>query len=454
MNPLRRLFKRTPSSSRSREPEFKVSFGPALLYLDDVQDICDKLGDFLQQWSVRDSGKTGRERGLISIKAGDLEVDSVGRLRYVSRSQLKKLTLTAYSPVTIIHLQPQLSGIAILSDDPKALRFASSIKEFIRARRSWRALLHFGSLLEFSGLFFFLAVLILGLIITSNGNESVPWTISTLIVLTVAITAIAPLSRLRRTVRVIPQLKQEARPSWPQDRTRLLWVVATILLGLAAVETIAITIFAGTQRQKLWSPVVFQDIASIGTFAAAAAAWFSALVVQRQKSAKESRKAESGSTKETSDDLMRTVIDRMSDGSLTESQVRQIERLLALRQTEAVPSEVKAALERRLDRLPDLERVREFNHSGESPMAAYYLGTLLQEQGDVRGALAAFQRAIDSDHPRAAPMALMKLGVLLQEQGDVRGARNAFQLAIDSGLPDVTDEATQRLQRLKRARPR
>ena len=45
------------------------------------------------------------------------------------------------------------------------------------------------------------------------------------------------------------------------------------------------------------------------------------------------------------------------------------------------------------------------------------LGVLLDEQGDVEGARAAYQRAIDSGHPDEAPRAMVNLGVLLARAG-------------------------------------
>jgi TPR repeat protein len=57
---------------------------------------------------------------------------------------------------------------------------------------------------------------------------------------------------------------------------------------------------------------------------------------------------------------------------------------------------------------------------------------LLEGQGNVVGARAAYQVAIDSGHAEAAPMAAVNLGVLLAGQGDVVGARAAYQVAIDS----------------------
>src|SRR6266487_5231192 len=90
-------------------------------------------------------------------------------------------------------------------------------------------------------------------------------------------------------------------------------------------------------------------------------------------------------------------------------------------------------------------------HSGQpemAPMAAYNLGVLLQEQGDVTGAQVAYRQAIDSGHPDQAPRAAISLGNLLAEQGDVAGARAAFQQAIDSGHSDQASAALRALQQL------
>jgi trypsin-like peptidase/tetratricopeptide repeat protein len=71
--------------------------------------------------------------------------------------------------------------------------------------------------------------------------------------------------------------------------------------------------------------------------------------------------------------------------------------------------------------------------SDDAPAAANNLGLLLAEQGDVAGARAAFERAIESGHPEYAPMAARNLGVLAEKQTDVAGARAAFGWVILSG---------------------
>ncbi len=72
------------------------------------------------------------------------------------------------------------------------------------------------------------------------------------------------------------------------------------------------------------------------------------------------------------------------------------------------------------------------DHHDQAPRAAFNLGVLLAEK-DVAGARAAYQRAIDSGHAEWAPMAARNLGLLLSEHHDVAGARAAYQRAIDSG---------------------
>jgi tetratricopeptide (TPR) repeat protein len=88
------------------------------------------------------------------------------------------------------------------------------------------------------------------------------------------------------------------------------------------------------------------------------------------------------------------------------------------------------------------------DHSDIALEALVNLGLLLKQQGDLEGAKAAFQQAIDSDHPEQAPKAAVNLGVLLEEQGDLAGAKAAYQQAIDSGYADAAPMAVYNLARL------
>ena len=84
------------------------------------------------------------------------------------------------------------------------------------------------------------------------------------------------------------------------------------------------------------------------------------------------------------------------------------------------------------------------------------LGRVLQDQGDLAGARAAFERALaidervhGPDHPNVAT-GVNNLGIVLRDQGDLAGARAAFEraLAIDERVhgPDHPNVAIRRQQ--------
>ena len=56
---------------------------------------------------------------------------------------------------------------------------------------------------------------------------------------------------------------------------------------------------------------------------------------------------------------------------------------------------------------------------------------------------------IDSGHSEAAPVAAVGLGHLLEDQGDVEGAKAAYQLAIDSGNAESATTARHYLDELE-----
>ena len=81
--------------------------------------------------------------------------------------------------------------------------------------------------------------------------------------------------------------------------------------------------------------------------------------------------------------------------------------------------------------------------------AAFALALLRKEQGDLAGAAAAYQVAIDSGHADLAPGAAVGLGLLRQEQGDLAGTAAAYQVAIDSGHANLAPAAAAALGRLR-----
>ena len=64
----------------------------------------------------------------------------------------------------------------------------------------------------------------------------------------------------------------------------------------------------------------------------------------------------------------------------------------------------------------------------------------------MEGAKAPLRRAVDSDDVIAAPSAAGVLGMVLASQGDIAGAKAAYQIAIDSEL--ATESAALAAERL------
>jgi tetratricopeptide (TPR) repeat protein len=70
-----------------------------------------------------------------------------------------------------------------------------------------------------------------------------------------------------------------------------------------------------------------------------------------------------------------------------------------------------------------------------APLAALYLASWYQEQGDLARTVAAYQQAIAHQHPDASPRAAYLLGRLQHAQGQVEEAWAAWQQAVDARHP-------------------
>lgn len=115
--------------------------------------------------------------------------------------------------------------------------------------------------------------------------------------------------------------------------------------------------------------------------------------------------------------------------------------------TLAVPSELQRAAtsafsRRRIDAAKRLVSLLAASEDTEvTAWAVGNLGVVLKDQGDLEGARAAYQQAIDTGDPKAAPAAMVNLGALLVKRGDLDGARAAFEQAIDTGHRDQAPKA-------------
>jgi tetratricopeptide (TPR) repeat protein len=70
-----------------------------------------------------------------------------------------------------------------------------------------------------------------------------------------------------------------------------------------------------------------------------------------------------------------------------------------------------------------------------APLAALYLASWYQEQGDLERTVAAYQQAITHEHPDASPRAAYLLGRLQHAHGQVEEAWAAWQQAVDARHP-------------------
>jgi predicted negative regulator of RcsB-dependent stress response len=80
-------------------------------------------------------------------------------------------------------------------------------------------------------------------------------------------------------------------------------------------------------------------------------------------------------------------------------------------------------------------RAADTDDSEIAPLAALYLASWYQEQGDLEHTVAAYQQAIAHEHPDASPRAAYLLGRLQHAHGQVEEAWTAWQQALDARHP-------------------
>jgi TPR repeat protein len=91
-----------------------------------------------------------------------------------------------------------------------------------------------------------------------------------------------------------------------------------------------------------------------------------------------------------------------------------------------------------------VEALRRADERGD-PAGASNLGVLLEQQGDLEGALAAYRRADERGDANGS----FNLGLFLAHRGDLTGANEAYRRAVERGDPDVVDRARSALAELR-----
>ncbi len=94
---------------------------------------------------------------------------------------------------------------------------------------------------------------------------------------------------------------------------------------------------------------------------------------------------------------------------------------------------------------PWLQRTLDLNHPDHSPAAALLLGNMHTKLGEYAAAESSFRRAVDSGHREYGPEAANQLGLLFHHQEDLASARRLHQHALDSGHVEQAPKAAWRL---------
>src|SRR5262249_49414403 len=105
------------------ESPFSIPLGPALLYLDDIQDIHQSLTEFARKWLA--GSKKGSQRkqqhgstppDAIEIRAQNAVADTVEDLKDATRQELNHVSLISKSPKIKVDLWLRDAEIIAESD--------------------------------------------------------------------------------------------------------------------------------------------------------------------------------------------------------------------------------------------------------------------------------------------------------------------------------------------------
>lgn len=105
------------------------------------------------------------------------------------------------------------------------------------------------------------------------------------------------------------------------------WIVSTVLLLIAAVGIItSSTIYAFDASARMsTAAIVFQEVANVGTFLAATAAWFSAAA-----SRKKSRRSDVPRTNIDNHEFLMRYMNSVMNGAINPEKSKQIERMVRI----------------------------------------------------------------------------------------------------------------------------
>jgi len=198
MNSLRRVRGTLPSFTMRR------SLGPSLLYLDDVMHIYDMLVKLSEE-------STEDPRESVTISSDDIMIEKIEDLERMDRKELSKLSIELSDPFVRVSLRRDMAYVLTHSRSSKPRVLVSSVKAYVDARRSSRALSRSFRFMVCAYVFFPLVLLLYLLVL-----HEVDWQFWVLVIATVTLPLSAP--SFMSTVKVMPAWQRNSvrprRRSW------------------------------------------------------------------------------------------------------------------------------------------------------------------------------------------------------------------------------------------------
>jgi hypothetical protein len=236
VSPLKREIR--PAS----DAPFRVSLGPALLYLDDVRDIYEGLVTFSKEWSKGEAGSRAIAGQLprIQITALSALADQVEDLEEATRAELDHLSLISQSPKIRIDFWCRGAEIIAESEGAGVRSFIEGVEKFLQGRRNWVVFL--GQALTRGVAFLLLPAVFAIMMFVPGLPEQLAITPDTeeYVLLAIVFVTVFYLyySRYRHIVKVVPVWRKDRRRFTNQTRREIFIALASAavvgLLGLWA----------------------------------------------------------------------------------------------------------------------------------------------------------------------------------------------------------------------------
>jgi len=222
-------------------------FGPATIYLDDVQLVYDKILAAVTEKAQDSQGQRLRRKlrilrddqaPSIVIKAGEAHAGSLSDLSEARPKELKEVYLIIESPEISVAFTRQDAGISVSSSVPNGQELAIGIRNYINKRRSLREAIRLWSPL---GLGLVVVIFMLSVAAVVAGTLSKPWHYAVPILYASAfifvIIAVSNTLGVYRSgaIRLIPRKESETRSLSSETRKQVIIALIGAFAGALIV---------------------------------------------------------------------------------------------------------------------------------------------------------------------------------------------------------------------------